>query len=501
MNPLNSPTLAAHLWRESLTAVTRRHFLQHCTTGLGAMWLAQQDHRLATAGTPPPTSPTAATPPRSIAHFPAKAKHVIYLHMAGSPSQLELFEHKPELTKLDQQFCPSSFLEGKRFAFIRGTPRMLGSVHPFHQEQNTGGWISNQLPHFERVMDKVCFIRSMRTDQFNHAPAQFLMHTGSPLIGSASTGAWVTYGLGTANENLPGFIVLLSGGRMVDAGKSVWSAGFLPGIYQGVQCRSDGDPVLYLANPPGIDAELRGSVVAAIEEINRQTHAQFGDPETLARTAQYELAFRMQTSATDAFDLKQEPPAQQQAYGAEPGRESFANNCLLARRLVERGVRFVQLYDWGWDSHGSAESEDLRFGFVKKCQSIDRPIAALLTDLEARGLLDETLVVWGGEFGRTPMAENRGGVDRRVYGRDHNPQAFTLWIAGAGVKRGFSLGQTDEFGYDVVENPVNPRDLHATLLHLLGLDHTRLTYPVPGGLQQRLTTVTKKAEVLKSILA
>ncbi len=499
---MNPRTLSAHLRRETLAAVTRRHFLQRCTTGLGGMWLAQQG-LAATATSPAPSvtrhasRPLTPLPP----HFPAKAKHVIYLHMAGSPSQLELFEHKPELTRLDHQFCPQSFLEGKRFAFIRGTPRMLGGVHPFHREERTGHWISDRLPHFERVMDRVCFIRSMNTDQFNHAPAQFLMQTGSSLIGSASAGAWVTYGLGTENQNLPGFIVLLSGGRMVDAGKSVWSAGFLPGVYQGVQCRSDGDPVLYLANPPGIDHRLRGSVVSAIEELNRQTHAEMGDPETLARTAQYELAFRMQTSATDAFNLKQEPPAMHDAYGTEPGRESFANNCLLARRLVERGVRHVQLYDWGWDSHGGAPSEDLRDGFVKKCQSIDRPVAALLTDLEERGLLDETLVVWGGEFGRTPMAENRGGLDRRVYGRDHNPQAFTIWMAGAGVKRGHSVGQTDEFGYSVVEDPVQPQDLHATMLHLLGIDHNRLTFPVPGGLKQRLTNVTKASRVVSAVLA
>lgn len=499
---MNRITTATHLAREALAAMTRRHFLQRCTTGLGAMWLAEQGHGADSIGRMPSGAGEAgeafaAKPP----HFPAKAKHVIYLHMAGSPSQLELFEYKPELNRLDHEFCPQSFLAGKRFAFIRGTPRMLGGVHPFHQQRDTGFWVTDQLPHFERVMDKVCFIRSMRTDQFNHAPAQFLMHTGSPLIGSASAGAWVTYGLGTENRDLPGFIVLLSGGRMVDAGKSVWSAGFLPGVYQGVQCRSDGDPVLFLANPQGIDGAMRGAVVEAIGKINRQTFAGTGDPETLARTAQYELAFRMQTSATDAFDLKQEPASMHEAYGTEPGRESFANNCLLARRLVERGVRYVQLYDWGWDSHGAAESEDLRVGFVRKCRSIDRPIAALLGDLEARGLLDETLVVWGGEFGRTPMAENRGGVDKRVWGRDHNPQAFTIWMAGAGVRRGHSVGQTDDFGYDVVEDPVQPHDLHATLLHLLGLNHLRLTYPVPGGLQQRLSNVTKQATLVKQVLA
>ncbi len=481
--------------RRAVEFETRRHFLQRCTTGLGALWLGAQTGLLSASATTPGELPSRRP------HFTPRARRVIWLHMAGSPSQLELFEHKPELTKLDGQDCPQSLLEGRRFAFIRGTPQLMGGVHPFHQEPRTGIWVSDRLPHLEQVFDRMCVIHSMTTDQFNHAPAQLLMHTGSPNFGGACAGAWTTYGLGSESENLPGFIVLLSGGRMVDAGKSLWSSGFLPAVHQGVQCRSEGEPVLYLANPPGLDRSLRGAVVDAVNELNRQTYAQVGDAETLARIEQYEMAFRMQASASDAFDLGQEPPAIHALYGTEPGRESFANNCLLARRLVERGVRFVQLFDWGWDSHGGGESEGLKEGFVRKCRSVDQPAAALLVDLERRGLLDDTLVIWGGEFGRTPMRENRGGRQSLFAGRDHHPGAFTMWLAGGGIRRGQEYGRTDDFGYEIVENPVPIQDFHATLLHQLGLDHAQLTYPVPGGLQQRLTTVTKPAKVVTGILS
>ncbi len=492
--PFRRRTHRAELDRHALERATRRHFLSQCTTGLGGLWLALQG-RLSLAA----ENPTGALRPRA-PHFAPRARRVIWLHMAGSPSQLELFEHKPALTRLDGKDCPQSLLEGRRFAFIRGTPQMMGSVHPFHQERKTGIWVSDRLPHLEQVFDRMCVIHSMTTDQFNHAPAQLLMHTGSPLFGGACAGSWATYGLGSECENLPGFIVLLSGGRMVDAGKSLWSSGFLPAVYQGVQCRSEGEPVLYLANPPGMDRSLREAVVDTVNGLNLQTYQQVGDPETLARVEQYEMAFRMQTSAGEAFDIGQEPAAIHALYGTEPGRESFANNCLLARRLVERGVRFVQLFDWGWDSHGGAESEGLKDGFVRKCRSIDRPAAALIQDLEQRGLLEDTLVIWGGEFGRTPMRENRGGRQSLFAGRDHHPGAFTMWMAGGGVRAGAEYGRTDDFGYDIVENPVSVKDFHATLLHLLGLDHSRLTFPVPGGLQQRLTTVTKPAKVVTGIL-
>ncbi|MFO0942734.1 MAG: DUF1501 domain-containing protein [Pirellulales bacterium] len=467
-------------------ALTRRHFLRTCTTGLGSLWLAEQLSARTIDGQ---------------SHFPGKAKRVIWLHMAGSPSSLELFDHKPKLNELNGKPCPNSLLEGKRFAFIRGVPELLGGVHPFHQEKKTGFWVSNQLPHLEEVFDRLCFVRSMKTDQFNHAPAQLLMHTGSSNFGGASMGSWLTYGLGSETTNLPGYIVLLSGGRMVDAGKSVWGSGFLPSIYQGVQCRSSGEPVLYLNNPSEIDSQARQQIVDAIAAINKETFEQIGDPEIETRIKQYELAFRMQTTANEAFDLSQETSDIHAAYGTEPGKESFANNCLLARRLVERGVRFVQLFDWGWDSHGGAETEALESGFVRKCQSVDRPCAALIKDLESRGLLEDTLVVWGGEFGRTPMRENRGGVNNPFIGRDHNPNAFTMWIAGGGIKPGFEFGTTDEIGYDVSENPVSVHDLHATLLQLLGFDHLRFSFPAPGGVPQRLTTITKPAKVVQALLA
>lgn len=473
-----------------LRCSTRRHFLWNCSTGLGALWMAMHAR-----------SGFADAPTTRVPHFPAAVKQVIWLHMAGSPSPLELFENKPALNQLNGQPCPKSLLEGKRFAFINGIPELLGGVHPFHQESKTGIWVSNQLPHLEQMFDRMCVIHSMTTDQFNHAPAQLLMHTGSANFGSASVGSWATYGLGRESENLPGFVVLLSGGRMVDAGKSVWGSGFLPSVYQGVQCRSSSEPVLYLNNPPGFDEETRGAVVSTINTLNRQTHAQLGDPETLARIEQYEMAFRMQTSAAEAFDISRETQQTHEQYGVEPGRESFANNCLLARRLIERGVRFVQLFDWGWDSHGGGESESLEGGFIRKCKSIDRPAAALLQDLEQRGLLEDTLVIWGGEFGRTPMRENRGGVNNPFLGRDHNPGAFTMWLAGGGIKQGFEYGVTDDIGYTVAENPVAIHNFHATLLHLLGFDHNRFTFPAPGGIQQKLTTVTKSAEVIREILS
>ncbi|HEX6961480.1 MAG TPA: DUF1501 domain-containing protein, partial [Lacipirellula sp.] len=415
------------------------------------------------------------------------------------PSQLDLFQYKPDLAKLDGKDCPASLLEGKRFAFIRGVPKLLGPQAKFAQHGESGAWLSNRLPHFARVVDKVCFIHSMQTDQFNHGPAQLLAHTGNQNLGYASMGAWATYGLGSENQNLPGFVVLLSGGKFPDAGKSVWGSAFLPSVYQGVQCRSSGDPVLYLSNPPGIDRELRGRIVETISDVNRSVYETTGDPETLTRIAQYELAYRMQASASDAMDLSQEPQHIHDLYATEPGQESFANNCLLARRLVERGVRFVQLFDWGWDSHGTNGVTDLNDGFVTKCREVDQPMTALLVDLEQRGLLDETLVIWSGEFGRTPMRENRGGREMPFIGRDHHPHAFTLWMVGGGVRPGISYGRTDEIGYAPVENAVEFRDLNATILRLLGMDHEKLVFPFQG-LNQKLTGLLP-AKVLTEILA
>ena len=485
-----------HLQHLHLQQQTRRHFLRDGVAGLGAFWLAMQGAGASTDSVlRDPARPLAPRKP----NFAPRAKRVIFLHMAGAPSQLELFDHKPELDRLNGQDCPQEFLEGQRFAFIRGVPQLLGSTYPFHQTGEAGMWVSDRLPHFERVIDKVTFIRSMTSDQFNHAPAQLLMHTGNQNLGYASMGSWLGYGLGSENQNLPGFVVLVSGGKVPSAGKSAWGSGFLPSVYQGVQCRSKGDPVLFLSNPKGIDRDMRERMLTAINQVNEQSYQEFGDPETLTRIAQYEMAAKMQLSATEAMNLADEPEHIHHLYGTAPGGESFANNCVLARRLVERGVRYVQLFDWGWDSHGAAESEALNTGFKNKCRDIDQAMAALLTDLEQRGLLDETLVVFAGEFGRTPMRENRGGKTMKFIGRDHHPHAFTIWMAGGGVKRGFSYGETDPIGYHVVKDPVQIRDFHATLWHLLGIDHERLIYPHQG-LNEKLTGV-KPCRVVKDILA
>jgi Protein of unknown function (DUF1501) len=489
---------------------TRRHFLRSFTAGLGTMFLSSLASpfsalagtaELANDGLPrldfsrDPRKPLAVLPPQ----FMARAKRVIYLHMAGAPSQLELFDHKPELTKLDGQDCPASFLAGKRFAFISGVPKLLGAQYPFHQAGNSGQWISDRLPHLEKHIDDICFIKSMHTDEFNHAPAQLLVQTGNARLGYASLGSWVLYGLGTENQNLPGFIVLLSGGKFPDGGKQLWGSGFLPSVYQGVQCRSHGEPVLYLDDPPEISRSLRRNMLDAIDEINQQTYARFGNPETVTRVAQYEMAFRMQLDATDAMDIHKESEAVRASYGSKPGEASFANNCLVARRLAERGVRFIQLYHWGWDSHGSSASEALNIGFMDRCREVDQPIAALLTDLKERGMLEDTLVVWGGEFGRTAMRENRNGQAMKFVGRDHNPGAFTIWMAGGGVKPGTTYGQTDEMGYEIVKDPVEVRDLHATMLYTLGFDHRRLNYSTQG-LDQKVTGV-KPSRVVAEVLA
>jgi hypothetical protein len=493
-----------------LQAQTRRHFLRSFTAGVGTMFLGTLAPPLVSSSiageidtngvrrldfTRDPQSPLAALPPQ----FAPRAKCVIYLHMAGAPSQLELFEYKPELAKLDGQDCPMSFLTGKRFAFINGVPKLLGSQYPFHRTGQSGPWISDRLPHLEKHIDDLCLIKSMRTDQFNHAPAQLLVQTGDARLGHPSLGSWVLYGLGTENQNLPGFIVLLSGGNSPDGGKQLWGPGFLPSVYQGVQCRSHGEPVLYLDNPAKVSRALRRSMLDAIDEINHQSYAEFGNPETVTRIAQYEMSFRMQMEATDAMDIRKEPDAIRAAYGSKPGESSFANNCLVARRLAERGVRYIQLYHWGWDSHGANAKEALNIGFADRCREVDQPMAALLADLKARGMMEDTLVVWGGEFGRTSMRENRGGQAMTLIGRDHNPGAFTIWMAGGGVKPGITFGQTDEMGYEIVKDPVEVRDLHATILYILGFDHHKLNYSYQG-LDQKVTGV-KPSRVVADVLA
>ncbi len=478
--------------REYLALQTRRHFLQSGLACLGGLWLAEELARGASKEQPrDPRRPLAPRAP----HFAPRARHVIHLHMTGAPSHLELFDYKPALVKYNGQDCPKEYLKGKRFAFITGTPQLLGPLFPFHQNRETGIWISDLLPHFETQLDKVCIIKSMVSNQFNHAPAQLLVLTGNTNLGYPSIGSWTLYGLGSENEDLPGYVVLLSGGQNPDAGKAAWGSGFLPSIYQGVQCRSKGDPVLFLSNPPGINRKLRGKTIEAIRAINERTYRQLGDREILTRISQYEMAFRMQISATEAMDLSREPDYIHKMYGTKPGQESFANNCLLARRLVERGVRYVQLFDWGWDHHSGLDTQ-----LPKKCKQIDQAIAALLKDLHQRGLLDETLVIWGGEFGRTPMQENRGGVKATSPGRDHHIDAFTIWMAGAGVKGGISYGETDEIGFNVVEGRVTVHDLHATILHLLGLDAYRLTYFFQG-LEQTIVGVQEPARVVHEILS
>ena len=488
--------LFQHLRTEELRYVTRRHFLKDCSAGLGSMWLASQAYGAGGSGiVHDPSNPLNVLSPS----FAPKAKRVIYLHMVGAPSQLELFDYKPALEKLDGKDCPQEYLEGQRFAFIQGTPKMLGPQFAFKQHGESGAWISDRMPALTEHADKLCFIKSMQTDQFNHGPAQLLVHTGNQNLGYPAIGSWVTWGLGTENQNLPGFMVLISGGRTPRVGASLWGSGFLPSVYQGVQCRSTGDPVLNAANPAGVTREIRRTALDSLNRLNSHTLDDFGDPETLTRIAQYEMAFRMQISVPEIMTIKDEPAHIHEMYGTEPGRESFANNCLLARRLAENGVRFIQLYDWGWDSHGAGKDEAINHGFKSKCQQVDKPIAALLTDLEQRGMLDETLVIWGGEFGRTPMQENRGGGERNAFvGRDHNPNAFTIWMAGAGVKPGISYGETDEMGYQVLNNPVQVRDFQATLLHMMGFDAQKLTYPFQG-LNQKLTGV-KPASVVHDIL-
>ena len=472
-----------------LQSVSRRHFLFESAAGLGAAALGIlgggcSSKRSALEMSLDPMAPRSP-------HFPAKAKSVIYLHMAGAPSQLELFDYKPELQKLHNQPCPPSLMEGKRFAFIRGTPKMLGPQANFKQRGESGAWISDNLPHLASIADEVSFLKGVSTDQFNHGPAQLFVHSGSPRLGRPSMGSWVTYGLGTENSNLPGFVVLTSGGKTPDAGKSVWGSGFLPSVYQGIQCRSEGEPVLYLNDPKGVDRDLKKKMIEAINQVNREHFAEAGDPETLTRIHQYELAYRMQISVPEVMNINNEPDYIHQLYGTKPGKASFANNCLLARKLVEKGVRFVQLFDWGWDSHGTDEDGAVDIGLKNKCREIDRATTALILDLKQRGLLDQTLVVWGGEFGRTPMQENRENKNNPFLGRDHHVEAFTIWMAGGGIKNGISYGETDEIGFYPVKGKVSVHDVQATILNQLGFDHEKLTYEFQGR-PFRLTDVSGK---------
>ena len=456
-------SIPAHL--EPLARVTRRQFLNRVGAGLGGMAFASMlGDELRAADTPP--------------QFAPRARRVIYLHMAGSPPHHDLLDPKPKLAEWNDRACPDHLLDPENFAFITGHPTVLASPYAFTPRGQSGIEVSELLPNLSRVADKLCVVRSMHTDQFNHAPAQLFLYTGSPRLGRPSMGSWATWGLGTENENLPGFVVLVSGGKVPSAGKSVWGSGFLPSVHQGVQCRSKGDPILYVGDPEGLPRDLRRESLDALARLNQMQCEQMGDPETLARIAQYELAFRMQMSVPEATNLEEESAATLEAYGAEPGGSSFANNCLLARRLCERGVRFVQLFDWGWDTHGTGPHDDIMTQLPLKCRETDQPIAALIEDLDQRGLLEDTLVVWSGEFGRTAMNEKRNGSTH--LGRDHHPHCFTIWMAGGGVRAGHVHGETCEFGARIVRDPVGVHDLQATIMHLLGYDHERLTYPFQG---------------------
>ena len=430
-------------------------------------------------------------------HYSPKAKRVIYVHLTGSPPHLDLWDYKPELVKRTDQDCPDEFVKGKMFAFTSGTPKLMGTPRTFGQYGKSGMWMSDAIPHFHEHADDLCVIKSMHTDQFNHAPAELFVHTGFPQPGRPSFGAWTTYGLGSENQDLPGYVVLISSGTQPNGGKNSYSAGFIPSVYQGVQCRSKGDPVLYVSDPPGMNRGLRRASLDALRDLNHQAAERFAHPETLTRIAQYELAYRMQTSVPEVMDISKESQATLDAYGAEVGGAGLGNNCLLARRLAEKGVRFVQLFDWGWDFHGTNPKEDIRDGLTTKCATMDKPISALIKDLKERGLFDETLIIIGGEFGRTPFREGRTSKGT-VLGRDHFPDCYTMVMAGGGVKGGHVHGDSDELGFGVSRDPVHVHDLQATWMHLLGFDHEQLTYRFQGR-DYRLTDV--HGHVVKDLIA
>ena len=464
--------------REAKPNLARRWFLQQCGVGLGAISLAEMLGLSAAA---------ADTPAGRRPHFTPKAKNVIFLFMAGGPSHLELFDNKPELSKWDGKLPPPNLLKGYRAAFINPNSRLLGPKFKFRRHGKSGAELSELLPHLATVADDLCIVKSMATDAFNHAPAQIFMNTGAQQFGRPSLGAWTLYGLGSASKDLPGFVVFSTGSKGPSGGNSNWGSGFLPTVYQGVQFRTGGDPVLYLSNPRGIDRGLQRDTLDGLKQLNEMRLSEVGDPEIATRISSFEMAFRMQASAPDLMDISREPAHILKMYGAEPGKPSFANTCLLARRLVERGVRFVQLFHEAWDQHGGLVS-----GLKKNCRDTDQACAALVRDLKQRGLLDSTLVIWGGEFGRTPMVQ--GGSD----GRDHHPNCFSMWLAGGGARRGVTVGDSDEFGFNATKERVHVHDLHATILHLLGFDHTRLTYRFQGR-DFRLTDV--HGNLVKQLLA
>lgn len=479
------------LHSQHLNLLARREFLRQSGLGIGSIALASLLAEEAQAEKPaekqrtpqPAAGNAAASPVNPLApkkpHFPPRAKRIIYLHMVGAFSQLDLFDYKPTLVQHTGKPCPKHLIEGERFAFLPKNPRLFGTPFRFAKHGRSGQELSELLPHLAKRADDIAIVKSLHTEEFNHGPAQVFMMTGFGRQGRPSLGAWLTYGLGSISRDLPAFVVLVTG-LTGGGGSSLWGPGFLPSVYQGVRFRTKGEPVLFVTNPKGIDREARRRIVQDIRQLNELQLQELGDPEIATRIQSYELAYRMQASVPELMDIRGEPKHIHELYGVEPGKPGFANNCLLARRLIERGVRVVQLFDQGWDHHGGIAKR-----LPAKCRQTDRPIAALLTDLKQRGLLEETLVVFGGEFGRTPMLQ---GDRPQGAGRDHHKDAMTVWLAGGGVKGGITLGRTDELGYHVVEDKMHVNDLHATLLHLMGLEHTRLTYKFQGR-RYRLTDV------------
>ena len=466
---------------------TRREFLKFTGTGIGALGLASALNNNNLYASPGTDSLSFLTP-----HFLPKAKNVIYIHLVGGPSHLELFDHKPELIRRDGQKCPDHMFKGKQLAFIRDHPTLLGTRFKYNKYGQGGLELSEHLPLMGKMADHLAVVKTVHTEQFNHAPAQLFLHTGFERFGRPGIGSWVSYGLGSENSDLPNYVVLITG-SVAGAGNSLWGSGFLPTLHQGVEFRSQGDPVLFLSNPKGISAQNKRDIISGINFLNETALADIGDPEIATRISQYELAYRMQASVPELMSINSETSSILEAYGAKPDSKSFANNCLLARRLVERGVRFVQLFDHGWDHHSG-----LFDSLPKKARQLDRPVAALIADLRERGLLDETLIVIGAEFGRTPMLQglsnNRAANN---IGRDHHKEAYSMVFAGGGIRGGTSYGETDELGYQAIENPVHVHDINATILHQLGLNHERLTFKYQGR-EFRLTDV--HGDVINGIL-
>ena len=456
---------------------TRRHFFRECGYGVGKLALAG----LLTNSFAKPAG----------THFAPKAKRVIHLFQAGAPSQLELFDHKPKLKALEGKPLPPSVIGDQRYAFIQRDAAVLGPRFPFARHGQCGAELSDKLPHLAKVVDDIAIIRSMHTDQFNHAPGQIFLNTGFAQPGRPCLGSWLSYGLGAETDNLPAFVVLSTGGG-ISGGSALWSAGFMPGKHAGVRFRNSGDPILNVSRPAGVDAELQRDSLDLIGALNRRRLEVEPDPEIATRIESYEMAYRLQSSAPELMDLKSESPATLKLYGADPAKPSYARACLLARRMIERGVRCVNIYHSGWDAHSNVAGN-----ITNNTRTTDQASAALVQDLKQRGLLDDTLVIWGGEFGRTPMVESNPTLNRSK-GRDHHPQAFSLWMAGGGVKGGTTLGATDELGFHITDRPVHIHDLQATILQLLGLDHERLTFH-HGGRDYRLTDVHGK--VVGEILA